>query len=64
MLLALLLLQGLPQSAYPAMHLTSPSEWVDAGHVAPYGPGVLARARGELAEEPPPEPVAATASGR
>jgi len=62
MLLVLLALQTAPSplSAYaPRLHLTPPAEWVDAGHVAPFAPPVLARARAELATVPAPEPPAA-----
>ncbi|MEP6745582.1 MAG: hypothetical protein ABJB33_08810 [Gemmatimonadota bacterium] len=41
------------------MHRTQPRDWVDAGHIAPYSAAVFARARAELAAEPPPEPPAA-----
>src|SRR5258705_942756 len=60
MLVALWLLQAAPLPSYPALHLTQPKEWVDAGHVAPYTAAIVARARAELSTEPPPEPIAAT----
>ncbi|HWA41466.1 MAG TPA: hypothetical protein VG712_07655, partial [Gemmatimonadales bacterium] len=60
MLLSFWLLQALPANIGPAIHLTQPREWVDAGHVAPFAPAVLARARAELAAEPPPSGLIAT----
>lgn len=61
MLLSLWLLQALPAYTRPLYHVTQPRDWVDAGHVAPYTRAVLARARAELAKEPPPEgPIPAT----
>ena len=60
LLTALWLFQVTPPNVGPRFHLTQPREWVDAGHIAPFAPAVLVAARRELAEEPPPHPVAAT----
>lgn len=60
MLLSLWLLQALPANTGPSFHLTPPREWVDAGHVSPFTPGILARERRELASEPPPAGLIAT----
>lgn len=61
MLFALWLLQATPPAVNPPTHLTQPRDWVDAGHIGPFSAAILARARRELATEPPPRALATTA---
>ena len=60
MLVALWLLQAAPFYSQPTLRLTQPRDWVAAGHVTPYAPAILARARAELASDVPSGSAATT----
>lgn len=63
LVVALLQAQGSyesPVGLEPRVHLTSPRDWIDAGHITPFTAAIYRRALAEIAAEPPPEPVAAT----